>query len=165
MALVFVGYHLPFPTQWTSPSAIYSSSYWFPGRLEDGEQFLIGMVLERWRLEITLDHLTCYCNNGSQYYRWTISFFSVFTNPMFLSTNSLSIVCTFDASLLNTQHYKVQIKGQVEQSREGVAPSPTPWCSSYRKGSLRVTLDYGRQLYLLTSHIVVFPLFNITSVH
>ena len=29
----------------------------------------------------------------------------------------------------------------------GVAPSPTPWCSSYRKGSLRVTLDYGRQLY------------------
>ena len=30
---------------------------------------------------------------------------------------------------------------------KGVAPSPTPWCSSYRKGSLRVTLDYGRQLY------------------
>ena len=52
-----------------------------------------------------------------------------------------------DASLLNTQHYKVRIKGKVEQSREGVAPSSTPWCSSYRKGSLRVTLDYGRQLY------------------
>ena len=28
-----------------------------------------------------------------------------------------------DASLLNTQHYKVRIKGKVEQSREGVAPS------------------------------------------
>ena len=55
-----------------------------------------------------------------------------------------------DASLLNTQHYKVWIKGKVEQSREGVAPSPTPWCSSYRKGSLRVTLDYGRQLYFFT---------------
>ena len=52
-----------------------------------------------------------------------------------------------DASLLNTQHYKVRIKGKVEQSREGVAPSPTPRCSSYRKGSLWVTLDYGRQLY------------------
>ena len=52
-----------------------------------------------------------------------------------------------DASLLNTQHYKVRIKGKVEQSREGVAPSPTHWCSSYRKGGLRVTLDYGRQLY------------------
>ena len=54
-----------------------------------------------------------------------------------------------DASLLNTQHYKVRIKGKVEQSREGVAPSPTHWCSSYRKGSLWVTLDYGRQLTLL----------------
>ena len=53
-----------------------------------------------------------------------------------------------DASLLNTQHYKVRIKGKVEQSREGVAPSPTHWCSSYWKGSLRVTLDNGRQLYL-----------------
>ena len=28
---------------------------------------------------------------------------------------------------------------------KGVAPSPTPRCSSYRKGSLLVTLDYGRQ--------------------
>ena len=58
-----------------------------------------------------------------------------------------------DASLLNTQHYKIRIKGKVEQSREGVAPSPTHWCSSYRKGSLRVTLDYGRQLYLLYLYI------------
>ena len=32
---------------------------------------------------------------------------------------------------------------------KGVAPSPTHWCSSYRKGSLRVTLDNGRQLLLL----------------
>ena len=54
-----------------------------------------------------------------------------------------------DASLLNTQYYKVRIKGKVEQSREGIAPSPTPLCSSYRKGILMVTLDYGRQLYLL----------------
>ena len=54
-----------------------------------------------------------------------------------------------DASLLNTQHYKVRIKGKVEQSREGVAPSPTHWGSSYRKGSLWVTLDYGRQLYVV----------------
>ena len=28
----------------------------------------------------------------------------------------------------------------------GVVPSPTPWCSSYQKGSLRLTLNYGRQL-------------------
>ena len=29
----------------------------------------------------------------------------------------------------------------------GVVPSPTPCCSKYWKGSLWVTLDYGRQLY------------------
>ena len=51
-----------------------------------------------------------------------------------------------------TQHYKVQIKSKEEQSREGVAPSPTSWCSSYRKGSLRVTLDYGHQLYYIFKH-------------
>ena len=67
-------------------------------------------------------------------------------NPRSSHTKDSKMV--LDASLLNTQHYKVWIKGKVEQSREGVAPSPTPWCSSYRKGSLRVTLDYGRQLYL-----------------
>ena len=61
-----------------------------------------------------------------------------------------------DASLLNPQHYKVRIKGKVEQSREGVAPSPTPWCSSYRKGNLRVTLDYGRQLYFTYIYIYIY---------
>ena len=30
---------------------------------------------------------------------------------------------------------------------KGVAPSPTPRCSSYWKGSLLVVLDYSRQLY------------------
>ena len=32
---------------------------------------------------------------------------------------------------------------------KGVVPSPTLWCCSYRKGSLRVTHDYSCQLYLL----------------
>ena len=71
-----------------------------------------------------------------------------------------------DASLLNTQHYTVQIKGKVEQSREGVAPSPTPWCSSYRKGSLRVTLDYGRQLYFTYQFISIqVNLFQPVHIH
>ena len=69
-----------------------------------------------------------------------------------------------DAALLNTQQCKVRIKGKVEQSRErssalrntsvlwsnpgkGEEPSSTPRCSSYWKGSLLVTLDYGRKLY------------------
>ena len=30
----------------------------------------------------------------------------------------------FDASLLNTQHYKVRIKGKVEQSRESSSALP-----------------------------------------
>ena len=54
-----------------------------------------------------------------------------------------------DTSLLNTQQYKVRIQGKMEPSRKGVAPFPTPQCSSYRKGSLLVALDYGRQLYVL----------------
>ena len=54
-----------------------------------------------------------------------------------------------EASLLNTQHYKVRIKGKVEQSRERSSISATPWCSSYGKGHLWVTLEYGRQLHLL----------------
>ena len=54
-----------------------------------------------------------------------------------------------DAILLNTQHYKVQIKCKWSNPGKGVAPSPTSWCSSYRKGSPRVTLHYGCQLYLL----------------
>ena len=32
---------------------------------------------------------------------------------------------------------------------KGVVPSPTPWCSRYWKGSLRVTLDYSRHIYFL----------------
>ena len=38
---------------------------------------------------------------------------------------------------------------------KGVAPSPTPQCSSYQKGSLQVTIDYGHQLYLLTIFIIL----------
>ena len=52
-----------------------------------------------------------------------------------------------DNSLLNTQNYKVWVKWL--NPGKGVAPSPTPWCSSYWKRSLRFTLDYGHQLYLL----------------
>ena len=55
-----------------------------------------------------------------------------------------------DASLLNTQHYKVRIKGKVSNPGKGVAPSPTPWCSKLSKREPSVTLDYGRLLYLLT---------------
>ena len=54
-----------------------------------------------------------------------------------------------DTSLLNTQWYKVRIKVKGSNPGKGVAPSPTPWCSSYWKGSLLVALDYGHQLNFL----------------
>ena len=38
---------------------------------------------------------------------------------------------------------------------KGGAPFPTPYCCSYRKGSLQVTLDYGRQLYLQAIPILI----------
>ena len=52
-----------------------------------------------------------------------------------------------DTSLLNTG---IRYVSRVKWSNpgKGVAPSPTPRCSSYWKGSLLVALDYGRQLYL-----------------
>ena len=36
-----------------------------------------------------------------------------------------------DASLLNIQYYKVRIKGKWNNPESGVAPFPTPRCSSY----------------------------------
>ena len=50
----------------------------------------------------------------------------------------------------------VQYVSRVKWSNpgKGVALSSTLRCSSYRKGSLRVALDYSRQLYLLTRRSV-----------
>ena len=53
-----------------------------------------------------------------------------------------------DATLLNTQHYKVRIKRNVSNPGYWEAPSPTPQWSSYQNRSLQDTLDYGRQIYL-----------------
>ena len=36
-----------------------------------------------------------------------------------------------DTPLLNTQHQKVRIKSNWSNPGKGIAPSPTPWCSSY----------------------------------
>ena len=47
-----------------------------------------------------------------------------------------------------------------------VASSPTPRCSSYWKGSLRIALDYSHQLYLflkLLSNITIFFLYESLS--
>ena len=54
-----------------------------------------------------------------------------------------------DTALLNTQQYKVLSMVKWRYPGKGGVPSSTPGCSSYWKGRLLVTLDYGRQLYLL----------------
>ena len=45
---------------------------------------------------------------------------------------------------LSIKRYGSRVKWS--NPRKGVAPFPTPQCSSYWKGSARVTLNYGRQL-------------------
>ena len=45
-----------------------------------------------------------------------------------------------DATLLNTQHYEVRIKGKVKQSREWSSALPDTTGSSYWKRGLRDTL-------------------------
>ena len=47
----------------------------------------------------------------------------------------------------------MRYRSRVTQSNpgKGLASPPTPQCSSYRKESLRVTLDYGRKLYFTYS--------------
>ena len=49
----------------------------------------------------------------------------------------------------------IRYGSRVKWSNSGkeVAPSPTPRCSSYWKGSLRVALDYGRLFYFNLVHI------------
>ena len=59
-----------------------------------------------------------------------------------------------DTALLNTQQYKIRIKGKVEQSREKSCALPYTKCSSYLKGILLVALDYGRHLTYAQFHLL-----------
>ena len=81
-----------------------------------------------------------------------------------------------DAALLNTQHDNVRIKGKVEQSSEGVAPSPTHWCSSYRKGEpsghprlrspilLRIDVVFGKFFSVLSIQVNFALPSNLSSI-
>ena len=61
---------------------------------------------------------------------------------------SKTLKMVFDTSLLNTQQYKVRIKGKVEQSRErSSAPPLHLGVVAIEKGNLLVALDLGHQLY------------------
>ena len=54
-----------------------------------------------------------------------------------------------DAALLDSLHYKVRIKDKVEQSREWSSAPLNLGVVAIGKGSLRVALEYSRQLYLV----------------
>ena len=69
-------------------------------------------------------------------------------NPRLSHTKDSKIV--LDASLLNTQHYKVQIKGKWSNLEKGIVPSSTLQCISSWKGSLHVTLDYDWPTYFIS---------------
>ena len=55
-------------------------------------------------------------------------------------------------SLHNTHHYKVKWSSL----GKGVVPFPTSRCSSFWKGGLQITLDYGRQLDFFYISMYVF---------
>ena len=69
-----------------------------------------------------------------------------------------TLTMVLDTSLLNTQHSKVKSSNL----EKGVAPSRTPQCCSYWKGGLLVALNYGHQLYLLSSKKFV-RIFTVSS--
>ena len=60
----------------------------------------------------------------------------------------------------------IRYVSRVERSYpwKGVAPSFTPWCSSYRKASLLVTLDYGgqRYFYFIMLYIYIMSTFRLS---
>ena len=75
-------------------------------------------------------------------------------SPRSIHTKDFKIV--LDASLLNTQHYKLRIKGKWSNPGESVAPFPTPKCSSNLKKSLWVALDFDRlTFFLITKYIYI----------
>ena len=57
-------------------------------------------------------------------------------------------------------HSNIRYVSRVKLSNpgKGVAPSPIPRCSSYWKGSLLVTLDYGHQLYFPGKGVAPSPI-------
>ena len=54
-----------------------------------------------------------------------------------------------DTSLLNTQQYKIRIKGKVEQSREKSSTPLHLGVVAIEKGAFKSLSTKGRQLYLL----------------
>ena len=94
-------------------------------------------------------YIAAHSNNGLNVSQWS---WRPRFNPRSSYTKDSEMV--LDAYLVNTQHYKIHITGKWSNSWKEIAPFPTPQCRSDWKGSLCVTLDYGRLtlcVYVLTT--------------
>ena len=77
-----------------------------------------------------------------------IYIYIVFANgPGDLGSISVRVIPKTPCLTLNIISYRSRIRWV--NPGKGVVLSSTPWCSSYRKWNLQVTLDYGHQLFLL----------------
>ena len=61
-----------------------------------------------------------------------------------------------DASLLNSQHFKVRIKGKQSNIEEEAASFCTPCCGCSWKVSLRIALDYCQTTYFTYIYIYIY---------
>ena len=75
---------------------------------------------------------------------YSIQYGTLVFNP--ISSHSKDTKIIHDASLFNSQHYKVQNKDKRSNPGNWVALYPRPRTCTYWKGSLSVTLDYRHQV-------------------
>ena len=114
-------------------------------------QLVIHYACEHWLISTELyDRIPTMVNSFSQLILstldWVLNWLFVFVKVNhFLLLQPLSHhldvvhLTLFFYRHLNDYWYLLSFSGK------GVVPFPTPWCCSYRKGSLQVTFDYGRR--------------------
>ena len=68
-----------------------------------------------------------------------------------------------DCSLLNIQCNIVQIKSKWSNQGKGVAPTSTPWCSSFRKEAFRLIWTTVGQLTNVESTVIYSPNLSISN--
>ena len=101
---------------------------------------------------IRVHHLwVCPCFSSSVLYVWFVE-----CSPMVWETRVQSQVELYHVALLTLSIIRYGSRVKWSNPGKGVAPFPTPRCSSYWKGSLRVTLNKGHQLYLSTIYIYIY---------
>ena len=107
--------------------------------------FFVGFFMQKYRFSLCLGPMSRVFANGLRYQ-------GSIPGRVILETQKMVL----DAALLNTQNYKVRITVKGSNPVKRVAPSQTPRCSNYWKGSIRVILDLYPQLYFMWVYVCVF---------